>query len=103
MHGEVDRGPAETRAIDDPGELDCVTFTGSASQDVRIYVGPLSGTLNPLTEVLRPDGSTVCPATFSDDFVCDLDVNGKFTVLVYDGVGTGADTGTYSLRLLDPP
>ena len=94
--------PAETRAIDDPGELDCVTLHGHREPGRSHYVGPLSGTLNQLTEVLRPDGTTVCPATFADDFVCDLDVNGKFTVLVYDGVGTGADTGTYSLRLSEP-
>ena len=59
-------------AIDDPGEIDCVTFTGSASQDVRVRSIPVAGALNPVTEVLRPDGTTVCATTFSDDFVCDL-------------------------------
>ncbi len=94
--------PAQIRPINDPGEIDCVTFTGSASQDVRIQAAPTSGTINPVTEVLRPDGTTVCGPTFADDFVCDLDGNGKHTVIVRDAAGTGSSTGNYSLRLLAP-
>ena len=95
--------PAQVRPIDDPGEIDCITFSGSASLDVRVRSIPVAGALNPVTEVLRPDGTTVCANTFADDFVCDLNVNGAHTVLVREGAGNGEATGTYSLQLSDPP
>ncbi len=48
----------------------------------------VSGTVNPLTEVLRPDGTTACASTFADELTCTADVAGIYTVLVRDGNGT---------------
>ena len=86
-----------------PGEIDCVTFAGTASQDVRVRVIAQSGALDPTAEVLRPDGTAVCGVNFADDFVCDLTSNGEHTLIVREGAGSGEATGTYSLQLLDPP
>ena len=95
----LDYGDRPSVTFDDPGELACYTFTGSSGDRIRERTIQTTGALNPLTEVLRPDGTTVCPATFADDQTCALDTNGKQTLLVYDGVGTGADLGTAELTI----
>ena len=67
----------------------CYTFTGASGDRIRARVIPTSGALNPVTEVLRPDGTTVCANTFADDQTCALDANGTHTVLVREGAGNG--------------
>ena len=57
------------------------------------------GGLNPVTEVLRPDGTTVCAKTFADDQTCALDANGPHTMIVRDGAGNGEATGTAAVRI----
>jgi hypothetical protein len=52
-----------------------------------------------MTEVLRNDGTTLCGPTFSDVFNCVLTTNGSHTVIIRDGAGTGASTGSYALEL----
>ena len=77
-------------------------FTGPAGSDVRVQAPTLSGTWEPLTDVLKTDGSTECGSTFADDFVCHLNTGGTHTLIVRDGGGLGERTGTYSLRLSEP-
>ena len=95
--------PAQVRAIDDPGEIDCVTFTGTASQDVRVRAMRVSGALNPLTEVLRADGTTVC----AGDLRRRLRLRPRRQREVHGDRPRGRrhrrGDGTYSLQLLDPP
>ena len=90
--------PAVLRTINDAGELDCLTFSGSNGDAIRVRVVQQSGTINPVTEVFRADGTTVCANTFSDDFVCNLTSNGTHTILVRDGAGNGEGTGNYTVR-----
>ena len=85
------------------GETDCWRFGGTAGLRVRIRVVKGSGALDPVVEVVRPDGTTRCTATRSDDVTCQLDVTGNHTILVNDFGGTA--TGDYWLglqRLVDP-
>ena len=84
--------------INDPGELACYTFAASSGDRIRARVIPNTGALNPLTDVLRPDGTTVCAATFADDQTCTLDTTGQQTLIVRDGAGIGEATGTAAVR-----
>lgn len=92
-------GAAATDAMDVPGDMDCFTFSGVASSTVRVRVTKTSGTWTPYTEVLRPDGTTVCGPTTSGDFNCTIDVAGSRTILVRDVSGPGV--GNYTVEL-DP-
>ena len=94
--------PAQNRGVSAAGAIDCVRFTGPAGSDVRVQAPTLSGTWEPLTDVLKTDGSTECGSTFADDFVCHLNTGGTHTLIVRDGGGLGERTGTYSLRLSEP-
>jgi hypothetical protein len=47
--------------------------------------------------VVRPNGTTVCAATTSSDFMCQFDGNGNHTIVVRDFGGTG--TGGYAVRV----
>ena len=91
--------PPVLRTIDDAGELDCLTFSGSNGDAIRVRVVQQTGTINPVTEVFRADGTTVCANTFSDEFICNLTSNGTHTILVRDGTGNGEGTGTYTVEL----
>jgi hypothetical protein len=76
------------------GAIDCVTFTGKAGDFVRIRNVVTGGSWNPVTDVVRPDGSIVCQGGFGDEFTCQLTTNGKHTLVLADGTGTGAGIGT---------
>ena len=53
-------GDPYVATIDDPGAISCYTFAGANGDQIRARVIPTSGALNPVTEVLRPNGTTVC-------------------------------------------
>jgi hypothetical protein len=98
-------GAARTVRSDDPGTVDCVKFPGAAGDRIRVRGVVSSGTWNPLTDVVGPDGSTVCSVTFADEFTCLLTAGGNHTVFIRDGAGTGAGTGQARMflqRLNDP-
>ena len=64
----LDYGDRPSVTFDDAGELACYTFTGSTGDRIRERTIQTTGALNPLTEVLRPDGTTVCgPDRKSDE------------------------------------
>ena len=90
-------------AVTTTGETDCWRFGATAGLRVRIRAVKASGALDPVVEVLRPNGTTRCNAATSDDVTCQLDVQGDHTILVHDSGGTA--TGDYWLglqRLIDP-
>jgi hypothetical protein len=90
-------------AVTTTGETDCWRFGATAGLRVRIRAVKTSGALDPVVEVLRPDGTTRCSATTRDDVTCQLDVQGTHTILVNDSGGTAI--GDYWLglqRLVDP-
>ncbi len=87
------------RSVSDPGALDCLTFTGANGDNIRVKVISQSGAWNPVTEVFRPNGTTVCANTFADQFDCLLDGNGNHTILVRDASSNGEATGTYTVEL----
>jgi uncharacterized repeat protein (TIGR01451 family) len=98
-------GQTVSGSIDNPGEVDCFTFDGTAGERVRMTVIETSGDLTAYQELLRPDGSTVphsaCSSTnptTAQETTCLLDVTGTHTILIRDPGGTG--TGTYDLHLM---
>ena len=98
-------GTPVTATVDDPGELRCFTFTGANADQIRIRAIHHSGAMNPVTEVFRADGTTVCANTFGDEITCALTSNGTHTIFVRDGTGTGEGLGTARMvaqRLNDP-
>jgi hypothetical protein len=90
-------GSPHAGSIDVAAETDCYRFSASNGDHVRVRVSKTSGTLNPLVEVVRPNGTTLCGPTTSVDFNCTLDANGKHTILVRDAGGTA--TGGYTARV----
>src|SRR5262245_28855606 len=80
-----------------PGAEKSLTFPGAVGDQVRVRVVKTNGALEPLTEVKRPNGTTICAFTFSDDFTCALDTAGTHTVHVKDNAGT--NTGDFSLTI----
>ena len=65
---------------------------------MRIHAIDTGWGWDPVMEVLRPDGSTVCPATSLDSTTCELDADGEHTILVRDRDGTSA--GLYRLAMI---
>jgi hypothetical protein len=85
------------RSISVAGEVDCYTFAGTVGNQVRVRVIKTSGTLNPLTDLVRPNGTTLCSDPFGGEFTCQLDATGTHKILVRDFGGTG--TGGYTIRI----
>jgi hypothetical protein len=70
---------------------------------VRVRAVEVSGNLSTYTEVLRPNGSTLCGPNIQSDQTCLLDTDGSHTVLIWDF--GGAATGSFNLyvqRLNNP-
>jgi hypothetical protein len=89
--------PALAGSITAAAETDCYRF-GSNGDNVRVRVPKTSGSVTPLVEVIRPNGTTVCAATTSSDFMCPLDGNGNHTIVIRDFGGTGTgDTRSGSI------
>ena len=68
-----------TGSITMPAEGDCYTFVGAAGDQVRVRVIRTSGNLLANTEVLRPDGTTLCRTPFGGELTCRLDATGTYT------------------------
>src|SRR5439155_24402446 len=56
-----------------------------------------SGTLFPLQEVVRPNGTTRCFSSGCTDQRCPIDATGTHTIIVADSGGT--NTGDYSIAI----
>jgi hypothetical protein len=82
-----DPGSASSAGWASIAELDCWRIDGEAGDLVRIRVIDGGWSWNPVAEVVRPDGSTVCPRTSSDGFTCELDAAGIHTILVQSAAG----------------
>ncbi len=69
---------------------------------LRVRAVTAAAALEPLVEVLRPEGTTRCNPTFADDWTCLLDLDGTRTLLVSDA---GGATGGYwiSMQRLNGP
>ena len=79
-----------------PGEAECWRFLSNDGARLRVRVVTAAAALEPLVEVLRPDGTTRCIPTFADDSTCVLDLDGTHTLLVNDA---GGATGGYSISI----
>ncbi|MGH2948878.1 MAG: hypothetical protein ACRDPC_21925 [Solirubrobacteraceae bacterium] len=83
--------------------IDCWRVDGDAGDPLRVRVIDTGWSWDPVTEVVRPDGTTVCHITRADSFTCELDRDGVHTILVRDR--SGASYGGYgiaAIRLNDP-
>ena len=88
-------GTPLTVNVNDPGELACLTFAGALGDRFRVRSISTGGAWNPVTEVFRPDGTSLCPNTFSDQFDCGpANAGGNHTILVRDASGNGQALGT---------
>jgi hypothetical protein len=86
------------------GEMDCFRFTAAAGDRVAFWsVGGTGQVAVPLvTEVLGPDGSSLCTATSSHG-VCSLTESGDYTVIVHDSVGRTPGPYVTSVQRLNSP
>jgi hypothetical protein len=99
-------GGSTAAAIGAAGELDCYSFTGAIGDRIRLRTVETSSSPPFLAtqEVLRPDGTAVCPATSTQDTSCDIDAAGIHRIVVADN--NGPNTGGYAIaieRLNNPP
>ena len=81
----------------------CYRFDGDAGNRLRARVVATGGALEPLTEVLRPDGTTLCSRSLADNVTCALEADGNHTIVV---TGSGAfASGDFALEVqrLDSP
>ena len=78
-------------------EMDCLTFTGANLDDIRIRIIKTAGNLQPVTEVVRTDGTTKCTNDSNVDQTCTLDSGGTHRIIVRDAAGP--ETGTYRIQI----
>ena len=78
-------------------EMDCLTFTGATLDDIRIRIIKTAGNLQPVTEVVRTDGTTKCTNDSNVDQTCTLDSGGTHRIIVRDAAGP--ETGTYRIQI----
>jgi len=92
-----------TGSIAVAAEADCIPFDGAAGDRIRVRVVKTAGTLILYVEVLRPDGTTLCGPTTTQELTCLLDTSGTYTILVRDV--SGPNTGSYliSIQRLNNP
>jgi hypothetical protein len=96
-------GAAPTSAtITNAGEMDCFTLNGTSQDRVRVRIvrNTAADPMAPETEVIRPNGTTVCnPDTAINQNCGPLDVTGPHRIIVRDGTSAGTQTGTYRLQI----
>jgi hypothetical protein len=72
----------DTATVGAVAETHCYSLAAASADRIRLWVVLTSGTLNPSTEVVRPNGTTLCAATTLDDFNCTLTTNGTHTITI---------------------
>jgi hypothetical protein len=90
-------------SITAPGTVTCLTFAGGTHAVLDVRVVKTGGTWSPLSEVYRPDGTTVCSATFAAEFTCNLDAGGTHTLFIRDGSSVGTGTASVVIQRADAP
>ena len=94
-------------AILSAAELDSYTFTASASDELLVRAGTVSGDLRPNLRLYRPDGVIACtnssPYSPLVEISCRLTVGGTYRLEI--GGTQSAQTGSYGLQIerLNPP
>jgi hypothetical protein len=88
-------GHTKTAVISGPGGTDCYRFVAAAGDHLRVRVVPTSGTIEPNTEMLNPNGTTFCGPSTAIEQSCRVNSSGGQTIFIRDLVGT--NTGGYSL------
>ena len=87
---------AHTASILHVGEIDCYTSWAPEAGGRELRVEATSGTLEPVVEVLKPDGTPRCVRTNPDGwFSCYGEQYEYQRILVYDASGTNA--GSYEI------
>ena len=80
-------GEVITGSIDSLGDVNIYTFEGTSGDAVRFSMNMTSGTLDPLFDVFRPDGTLLCDTQTTGILAqvdCTLDATGTHTILVGD-------------------
>lgn len=89
-----------------PGETSCFTFPPSAAGDsVHVRLIRVSGDIDPHAELVRPNGTTLCGPTRSDEFTCQIDLAGHHALHVRDfwGGRTGEFSVAFAIAGSNPP
>jgi hypothetical protein len=86
-----------TGTVTAAGQTNCYSVSGTAGNRIRVRVIATSGTLFPLQEVIRPNGTTICSPSGAAQVTCLLDTTGAHTILVEDEAGT--NTGAFSIAV----
>ena len=95
-----------TQAADDSlssADSDCHRFSATAGDKIHLHVRSNSA-VDPVTELVSPDGLVLCTPGTTDHFTCTTQHSGQHTILVRDG-WPGTRSGGYQVaiqRLNDP-
>lgn len=90
-------GHTQQGALTAAGSVNCYHFVGNAGDHVRLRVVATDGTAVANTELLNPNGTTLCGPSAAIDQTCRLNNGGTHTILVRDL--DGPNTGGYTLYL----
>jgi len=96
-------GKALQASITAAGETDCYRVVGMSGDGIRVAVAPTSGTLVTQTEVLKPNGTTMCQTSSATEQTCRVTDEGAQTILVSDLAGTKTGNYTIYAQLLNDP
>ena len=79
--GDIDYDEVISCNVTSPSQVRDLDFAAAAQDQVRVRVVVTGGAVNPISSVLL-GGSTVCSATFSDEFTCPIASTGTHTLRV---------------------
>ena len=88
-----------TASIAAAGEMDCFSFTGASLDDIRLRIieNAPGDPVDPRTEFIRPNGTSICGPSNNLERTCILDAAGSHKLLVTDNGGT--NTGSYRIQI----
>ena len=86
-----------------PGTIDCYTFMGNNGDHVRVRVVGTDGTFVPYTQIIKPNGTTLCGPSTDIEQTCRLTTTGQHRVMIRDQNGTGTGAYTVYIQRLDGP
>jgi len=84
------------------GVVDCYKFSAKAGDQEWIRAVKTSGSMYPYVELVKPDGTTVCTTT-STDQLCAIDTTGTYTILVRDYYGLYGGSFTLAIQRTNSP
>ena len=99
----VKLGKALQTTIAAAGETDCYRVAAVQGDNLRVAVAATSGALQTQTDVIKPNGTTLCTTSTATEQTCNTTDDGVHTILVSDAAGTKTGGYTIYVQVLNNP